>query len=209
MVPVPNGLDTSLFITSGMESARKRLALETRKKIILFGAIRGTVTPYKGFGLLVQALRFLKMNDIQLIVYGSSSAGPTDISGLDVRFFGHVSDHQVLIDLYSAADVVAVPSTQEVFGQAATEAMACSTPVVAFACTGLLDIVIHKETGYLAEPYNVEELANGIRWVLADDDRRRLLGNTARERAVTNFDSAVVVEKMTRLYQEAIDAGKL
>jgi len=209
VVVIPNGLDTSTFRASGKEAARHRLNLPTGKKIILFGAIRATENPLKGFALLVQALKMLNRRDHQLVVFGSSSAGKTDISGLDVRFSGQVNNHKMLIDLYSAADVVAVPSLQEVFGQSATEAMACGTPVVAFACTGLLDIVIHRETGYLAEPFNVEDLSHGIEWVLADEQRRLQLGGTARAIAVERFDSTVVAEKMIRIYQGAIDANKL
>ena len=202
---IPNGLDTSLFRTTGREAARKRLSLPGGKKIILFGAIRATETPLKGFALLVRALKLLNRDDCQLAVFGSSNAAATDISGLDVRFFGQVSSHDVLIDLYSAADLVAVPSMQEVFGQAATEAMACSTPVVAFNSTGLPDIVLHRETGYLAEPFSVDDLANGIGWVLENDSRCMLMGDAARQRAVSVFDSGAVADKMFRLYKEVID----
>ncbi len=209
VVVVQNGLDTLAFRSTGRAEARKRLGLSAGKTIVLFGAIRGTTTPQKGFSLLIEAMKRLNKTDCQLVVFGSSSAGTTDITGLDIRFFGEVNDQKVLVDLYSAADVVAVPSTQEVFGQAATEAMACSTPVVAFACTGLPDIVIHRETGYLARPFEIEDLANGIGWVLEDEGRRLNLGAAARLRAVAVFDSAVVADKMIRLYREAIDANSL
>lgn len=209
VVVVPNGLETNTFKSTGREGARKRLNIDPSKKIILFGAIRGTENPLKGFSLLVDAMKILNMSDLQLVVFGSSTAGPTDVAGLDTRFFGHVGSADVLMDLYSAADVVAVPSRQEVFGQAATEAMACCTPVVAFACTGLKDIVIHRETGYLASPFDVNELATAIEWVLADESRRLQLGKQARQRMVDTFDSGVVAGKMTQVYQEAIDAGKV
>jgi glycosyltransferase involved in cell wall biosynthesis len=209
VVVVPNGLDTEKFTSSGKEEARRRLNLDKAKKIILFGAIRATETPLKGFALLVQALKLLNREDYQLVVFGSSSAKNTDVSGLDIRFTGHVASHETLIDLYSAADVVAVPSMQEVFGQSASEAMACSTPVVAFDCTGLRDIVVHLETGYLAEPFRPEDLAAGIEWVLADEPRRVSLGLNARKRVLEKFDYKVVAEKMTRIYREAMNGTNL
>ena len=52
-----------------------------------------------------------------------------------------------------------VPSKLETFGQTATEAMACGTPVVAFNNTGLSDIVEHKKNGYLAELLDINDLA--------------------------------------------------
>lgn len=45
---------------------------------------------------------------------------------------GYIRDHQILQALYSAADVMVVPSLEEAFGQTVTEAMACATPVVSF-----------------------------------------------------------------------------
>lgn len=59
-----------------------------------------------------------------------------------------------------------VPSRQEAFGQTASEAMACETPALAFAHTGLLDIIDNKINGYLAEPYDTDDLAHGIEWIL-------------------------------------------
>jgi glycosyltransferase involved in cell wall biosynthesis len=209
VVAVPNGLDTTSFRSSGRLEARERLLLDQGKKIILFGAIRATETPVKGFALLVRALKSLNMKNCQLVVFGSADAGKADVSGLDIRFIGHVHHHDVLVDLYSAADVVAVPSMQEVFGQAATEAMACGTPVVAFACTGLLDIVVHLETGYLAKPFETEDLAAGIEWILGDEKRRLQLGVNARNRVMDHFDSGVVAKQMITVYQEAKNADNV
>lgn len=206
---VPNSLNTSVFQSSGREAARERLALSPGKKIILFGAIRATETPLKGFGLLVEALKILSRSDLQLVVFGSANSANIDIAGLDVRFLGAVNSQQMLIDLYSAADVMAVPSLQEVFGQVATEAMACCTPVVAFNSTGLQDIIVHKETGYLATPFLPGDLAAGIGWMLADEGRRLKLGEASRARTISSFDTAVAAQKMINIYQEAIDAGKV
>jgi glycosyltransferase involved in cell wall biosynthesis len=81
--------------------------------------------------------------------------------------------------------------------------------VVAFDCTGLRDIVVHLETGYLAEPFRPEDLAAGIEWVLADEPRRVSLGLNARKRVLEKFDYKVVAEKMTRIYREAMNGTNL
>ena len=92
-----------------------------------------------------------------------------------------------------------VPSLQEAFGQTASEAMACSTPVVAFGATGLLDIVDHKENGYLAKPFESKDLAKGIEWVLNSESYDKLCVN-AREKVIKEFDSKVVAKKYIKLY---------
>ena len=79
--------------------------------------------------------------------------------------------------MYSAADVMVVPSIQESFGQTASEAMACETPVVAFSTTGLTDVVDHKENGYLAKPFKADDLAHGIDWVVRNENYSTLSKN--------------------------------
>ena len=59
-----------------------------------------------------------------------------------------------------------VPSRQDNLPNTAVEAQACGTPVVAFDIGGLLDIVEHGRTGWLALAFDTEDLASGILWVL-------------------------------------------
>jgi glycosyltransferase involved in cell wall biosynthesis len=92
-----------------------------------------------------------------------------------------------------------IPSRQETFGQTASEAPACGTPVVAFDTRGLPDIVEHQRTGYLAKAFETEDLAKGIAWVLAQRDSGQL-GQQARERAVARFSERVVVQGYLPLY---------
>ena len=69
------------------------------------------------------------------------------------------------LEIYSAADITAIPSVNEAFGQTASESCASGTPVVALNNTGLNDILIHKENGYLCNEYNVENFIDGINWL--------------------------------------------
>jgi glycosyltransferase involved in cell wall biosynthesis len=201
---VPNGLDTNVYKPLDKRESRQKLGLPQDKKLILFGAIRGVNNPIKGFDLLMEALRDLDPDKYELLVFGSERSAVADNLRMKTRFFGHISDESMLVALNSAADVVAVPSLQEVFGQAASEAMACGTPVVAFAHTGLLDIVKHQETGFLATPFKSKELAEGIAWIVADDERYRRLSEASRAGAVEKFDAAVVADSMLELYKESL-----
>jgi glycosyltransferase involved in cell wall biosynthesis len=201
---IPNGLNTTVFNPVGKETARKKAALAPGKLIVLFGAIRATETPLKGFSKLVNALRLIHLADMQLVVFGSDGPSGIDISGLDVQFRGVINRDEDLVNLYAAADVVAVPSSQEVFGQAVTEAMACGTPVVTFRCTGLMDLVVHRESGYLAEPGDENSLSDGLAWILHDAGRRAILGSNARLRAVEMYDISKVSQQFLELYKEVL-----
>ena len=96
-----------------------------------------------------------------------------------------------------------VPSLSEVFGQTASEAMACGTPVVAFNCTGIKEVVEHKITGYLAEPYNPVDLANGIIWCVENNLHGELSVN-ARNKVMENYSIEKVAANYKALYKNLL-----
>ena len=96
-----------------------------------------------------------------------------------------------------------VPSKQEAFGQTASEAMSCGTPVVAFNTTGLKDIIDHKVNGYKAVPFEPTDLARGIKWVL-DNNHNNQLSLKARKKIENNFSEKVVVKKILDVYKSLL-----
>ncbi len=82
--------------------------------------------------------------------------------GADVSYVGHLK-HRDLAGLLGAASVAVVtPAWEEPYGLVAAEAMACGTPVAAYA-RGALPEIVSTQTGALAEPGNVADLADAIR----------------------------------------------
>jgi glycosyltransferase involved in cell wall biosynthesis len=203
---IPNGLNTEVFHPMDKEHARQVLGLPKGGKIILFGAVRVTSDPNKGFHLLQPALKALgkKSSDMLAVFFGASDIAELPDLGMPVVSLGKILDEQRLAAIYSAADVFVVPSIQEAFCQTATEAMACGVPVVAFGATGLLDIVKHRECGYLAQPYDVDDLSRGILWVLEDEERRMQLSRRARQRAESEFNLDRMAERYLALYREVL-----
>jgi glycosyltransferase involved in cell wall biosynthesis len=205
---IPNGLDTETFKPGNKDHCRKMLGLPQDRNIILFGAVGGTTDPNKGFSLLKSALQALgkAAPDSLAVVFGSSgSSGVADV-GMPVVSLGRIQDDQRLAAIYSAADVFVAPSRQEAFCQTAAEAMACATPVVAFGATGLLDVVDHQRCGYLAQPYDADDLARGIAWVLEDRDRREELSIGARRKIESQFQLNQVARQYSELYAEILSA---
>ena len=64
-----------------------------------------------------------------------------------------------LVNVYRAADLVAVPSYSESFGLVAVEAQACGTPVVAAAVGGCRSRCATASAGLLVEGHDVEDWA--------------------------------------------------
>lgn len=205
---IPNGLDTTKFKPYPKELGRDVFQLPKDKKLILFGAINATSDRRKGYDLLIEALSdciFQRtLDDVELVVFGSPE--PEDPLGLGIKthYTGYLDDDESLSLLYAASDVMVVPSRYESFGQTITESLACGTPVVAFNASGPSDLITHKETGYLAQAYDTEELAEGIRWILEDPERLTRLGNTARKEAVEHFEIGHVTDSYVELYEDLL-----
>jgi len=204
---IPNPIDMAAWKPTDKRLARQTLNLPPEAPILLFGALGGDEDPRKGFDLLRDALQHLRgridgpeLNGLELIVFGQLAPTQETSLGFPVRHTGYLRDDEKLRLLYSAADAVAVPSRLEAFGQTASEAHACGTPVVAFNTGGLADIVAHRQTGYLAQPFNVQDLAAGIEWVLGAKASDPGLGIAARERACLLWDSPVVARHYAELY---------
>lgn len=205
---IPFGLDTEIFKPIDKKVARDLLKLPSAAKIILFGAISPTSDKRKGYHLLEAALEKLQFSsnneETVLAIFGASKA--PSVLNYKVFALGILKDDLTLALAYSAADVMVVPSLQESFGQTASESLSCGTPVVSFDATGLKDIVDHKNNGYLAKPYEEEDLAEGIRWVLNHLESSKIRHN-AREKALTSFSENIQAESYLTLFDELISTN--
>jgi len=205
---VPNCLDTNKWKPLAKGLARDLLGLPKGVPLLLFGAMGGGNDPRKGFDLLLQALQHLRgeLKELELVVFGQlAPKSPPDL-GFPIHYTGHLHDDLSLRALYSAADVMLIPSRQDNLPNTGLESLACGTPVVAFDVCGLPDIVQHQHTGYLAKPFEPEDLARGIQWVLADSDRYNTLCQQARAFAVKQFANAIVAPQYKAVYESAIKA---
>lgn len=204
---IPNPINTEQWQPHDKKQIRQELDLPMEMPLVLFGAMGGGKDPRKGFDLLKKALAYLKNENqrLQLVIFGEAQPRQVKDFGFPVRYTGHIKDESYLCKLYSAADVMIVPSRQEAFGQTASEAQACGTPVVAFNIGGLPDIVTHQKTGYLAQPFDTADLAHGIQWVLEDPQRHAQLCDQARASAVKKFAYPVVAKQYLALYEEVLE----
>jgi len=205
---IPNGVDTRRFRTYDMAEARVHWDLPQDRQIILFGGIDPVRDPRKGFAPLVDSLKRLASDGwaerAMLVVFGAQPNGHQADCGIPARFVGHISNDDDLARLCAAADVMAAPSLQEAFGKTLIEAMACGTPVVAFNIGGPVDIVNHRENGYLAAPGDTDDFAAGLAWCLDAEERAKVLASRARMAAEEQFDIAVIAARYRELYRRIL-----
>lgn len=205
---IPNIIDSELYVPKDKEASRKKLGLPLDKKLVLFGAIGAKTDPRKGYEYLSKAIEKIKAEEIAAVTFGGKTKGTQTIENTEYHNFGFINDDQVLTDLYSAADVMVVPSLQEAYGKTVGEAMSCGTPVVAFDEGGPKDIIDHKINGYLAELCNADDLKDGILWVLNHKDPKSL-SEEARKKVVEKFHTDLVIEQYTNVYKKMLSQTKV
>jgi len=206
---IPNGIDTQRFRALDKNLARTVLGLACDKKYVLFGAGSATSDPRKGFSLLLAALQKLTASTIaervELLIFGSSGVELSDCT-VPVRQFGVLRDEISLALAYAAADVFVAPSLQDNLPNTVLEALSCGTPCVAFKTGGIPDAIAHETTGYLAHPFDTDDLARGIEWTLADDERHRQLCAVARATAERSFGLELQAQRYGDLFRELVAA---
>lgn len=209
MEVIPNGVDARRFRPVNKEIARRTWDFRPDRSYVLYGAFEAANDPRKGLAHMSQALRSMSRqcwsDRAELVVFGDATAADMPDLGMNSRFLGPIDDDQKLTSLYSAANVMVVPSLQEAFGKTVIEAMACGTPVVAFDSGGPADIIEHARTGYLAKSFEAEDLARGIIWCIEGDGRAAAMGERARTRVEQEFDIAVVARRYRRLYERILE----
>lgn len=202
---IPYPLCVSTWNPADPMYARKSMGLPADKILVLYGAVGGTRDPRKAFDLLLSALQHLPSHltdKMLLVVFGESDLPNSVDSKFPMHFFGPIQDDWTLRLIYSASDVVVVPSRLEAFGQVALEAQACGAPVVAFDNSGLSDVIAHKITGYLAQAFDVKDLAKGIEWgVAAKANQETQLRARCLERVNAKFSNEVVGNQYAKLYR--------
>lgn len=123
-----------------------------------------------------------------------------------IHFVGDCADMPAA---YAWSDVVLSPSTEpEAFGRVAVEAAAMEKPVIASRHGGARETVIDRETGFLAAPGDARALAAAIEQVWRTPPAgRRVMGEKARERAVSLFSSAAMCDATLGVYRSLL-AGR-
>lgn len=154
--------------------------------------------PYKRVNLIIEA--FVRMPDKRLIVASGGSDGKRlqRLAGRaeNIEWVGWQTDRG-LRELVGRAIATVYVARDEDFGMSPVESMAAGKPVVGVAEGGLLESVVHRETGFLLprEP-SVEDLISGIEYMKPSECAK--MRKACEERARI-FDRSLFVTKMRRI----------
>ncbi len=203
---VPLGVDVARFATPQPERVRAIRQRYSGPLLLFVGRLRY----YKGLDFLLHAMTQV---DATLLLVG---IGPEEahlralVAQLQladrVHFTGEATDDQ-LPALYQAADIFVLPSSHrsEAFGIVLLEAMAAGTPLISTELgTGTSWVNRDGVTGLVVPPRDADAMAAAINQLLGDDALRDAMGRRAQERAQTEFDLPVLVDRVLAVYEQVL-----
>jgi glycosyltransferase involved in cell wall biosynthesis len=204
---IPNPIDTEIFSAKDTAAARTKWGINPKSKIILFGAAN-IMDRRKGISYLVDALNDLKNSyadtqNIEIVIFGKNKSFDVSLFPFKVYEVGIINSQSSIAELYSLADVFVSPAIEDNLPNTVMEALACSTPVVAFNTGGIPDMVEHLQNGYLAEFKSATDFAAGIHYVLNPEHKENLAAK-ARNKVLNTFTNEIVAKQYMAVYQSIL-----
>ena len=196
---------------AGLRFREKYPELRNRKLIVYLGRINFK----KGLDILARAFAKLARNrsDLRLVLAGPDNEGyGPKVKQLlveggvadKVTFTGMLGGDERLAVLQEA-DVFALPSYTENFGQAVFEAMASGTPVVISDQVNVWPEVKNANAGIIV-PCDDAATAQALQRLLDDPARAEIMGQSGRRWVMDHLAWDLVATKMIQAYEETIRA---
>lgn len=166
----------------------------------------GRLVPLKGVAYLLRAVAALRSEfpSLRVEIAGSGPLqGDLELEANQlgvrehVRFLGWRRDIGPVLRNW---DIFVMPSLDEGFGLAVLDAMVEGLPVVGTSVGGIPELIEDGRTGFLVPPRDPAALAQRLRCLISEPERRRAQGAAGRERARSQFSAAQMVAQIRAIY---------
>ena len=201
---IPNCINTNIFKPENKSKVRKTLGLPIGKTLILFAGAN-TQDPRKGFLYFEEAMEMMNesVKDVEVLIFGKSNPESFNNFPVPVHYLGKISETRQLVNVYSAADMIVVPSLEDNLPNTIMEAMACGTPTVGFATGGIPEMIDHEINGYVSALKSSESLSEGIQWIIRNN-RSGKISQQARAKVKDFYSEKTVTTQYIDLYKSLL-----
>ena len=138
-------------------------------------------------------------NEMKKLITHATQLGVKD----NIIFTGYFPDKK-LPKLYQAADVFAFSTFYEHHPFAVLEAMSTGLPVVTTNVGGIPETIDNGKNGYLCQPFNPRKFSDGILSFLEHPAEASETAIQARKTIEKRFDWLLIVQKVLKVYNEAL-----
>lgn len=196
---IHNGIDTSIYTKFDKVKAREKLNIPLESKVVLFSADMGRQNPYKGGEFVTEIIENCIEKDILFINIGGKKEVIKTATNWEIPY---VIDPHEMVLYYSAADVYLYPTLADNCPLVVLEAMSCGLPVLTFETGGVPELVLHMETGYVAQYKSSEDLCVGFNLLLESEQLRTEMGLKGIKRVNENFTIEIMNQKYLDIYSQ-------
>lgn len=104
-----------------------------------------------------------------------------------VEWLGHVTDREMVQELFAQATVFAIPSVCDPFPRVVFEAMSHALPVVGSTSDGIPEMISEGKTGFLVSTRDTDALAERLYQLLSSSELCARLGKAGRAEVSQRF----------------------
>lgn len=111
-----------------------------------------------------------------------------------IEFFGQ-KKYEEVIELYQAADILILPTLEDLFSLTVVEAMAAGCAVITTPYNGARELVEHEKNGWIVDPLDPENMKEVLREALSvENGRLKQMQKRSLEKA-QELDNQVVMKR--------------
>jgi len=201
---IPYGVDAAVMKPMDRSMAKQQLGLPLNGCPAILFIAYSLNDSRKGFHFFAEAVKAMWSQGIGCspVICGSGQYFADLKDDPRTVNLGLVTEPERLALIYSAADLMVIPSLQDNLPNTALESLACGTPVLCYRTGGLPDMVRHLETGYIVERKDGVALTAGLSELLGLPDRLGDMRAKCRETILSRFTLQHQASEYAVLYDE-------
>ena len=204
---IPNGVDLTIFCPGDKAKIRFELNIPQEAVVFLFAAYNLRRNMWKDYQTLRAVLTLVseQAHGRKILFIALGEEAPSENLGqAELQFVPYQKDAAAIARYYQAVDLYVHAAKADTFPNTILESLACGTPVVATAVSGIPEQIIDGRTGYLTPAGDAQAMANRILDLISDQARMNNMCLEALENTRCRFDLQLQVDTYLEWYQRLV-----